>query len=271
MSNRSVYVLNVCKNKLIATYEAYIDRLDGVFDFNFCLSNDEYKEARIIIRKVHKEMEREIPEVINKCRDISEFIYYYGSRNYDFNYGHFNALQEISEVFNVALDYLEEQSIEVNIIKIECDIPDELTYVHIIEDLKQCDKRIEDGDYPGAITRARRLIEGVFKEIIFNITGEKVNGNEKLPTLLKQVQRCLNLDSGDEKLTDPLKQVISGLVNVVNGLTTIRNKVGDAHSNNSNLRLHHALLVVNSAKTLVTFLFDTYDYQRERNTLLVKN
>lgn len=271
MNNRSIYELDICKNKLIHTYDSYIDRVDGVvFDYNFCLNDDEYREARIIVQKIYREIEKDIPEVIKKCRDVSEFIYYYGSRNYDYNYGHFDALQEISEIFNIALDYLEEQNIEVQIIKIECDVPKELTYEHILEDLKQCDKRIDDGDYSGAITRARRLIEGVFKEIIFNITGEEVTGNEKLPALLKKVQKCLNLDSGDENLADPLKQVISGLVNVVNGLTAIRNKVGDAHSNNSNLRLHHALLVVNSAKTLVTFLFDTYEYQRERNTLVVK-
>ncbi|MDR4169546.1 abortive infection family protein [Bacillus nitratireducens] len=270
MSNYSIAVLNNCKKGLIETYSSDLSKVN--FDYNCYLNDEDYQEARKILMKIYDEIGQDLPDLIKKCRDVKEVMNYCQSLVYH-NNRDFNALdieEEIYCVFNAAMDYIDDQNIEVKLIYIECDIPKELTYDHILEDLKQCDKRIADGDYPGAITRARRLIEGVFKEIIFNITGEEVTGNEKLPTLLKKVQKCLNLDSGDEKLTDPLKQVISGLVNIVNGLTTIRNKVGDAHSNNSNLRLHHALLVVNSAKTLVTFLFDTYDYQRERNTLVVK-
>ncbi|WP_242267037.1 abortive infection family protein [Bacillus cereus group sp. BfR-BA-01518] len=267
MNNYSLSILDNCKSGLIETIESYSTK--GEFDYNWRLSNIEYQKARKILMKIYDEMPEEIHEVIKKCRDVKEFIRHLHGIAYLGNYDYRDIQLEISEMFNPAMDYIENKNIEVKLIYIKCDVPKELTYEHILEDLKQCDKRIADEDYSGAITRARRLIEGVFKEIIFNVTGEEVNGNEKLPALLKKVQKCLNLDSGDENLADPLKQVISGLVNVVNGLTAIRNKVGDAHSNNSNLRLHHALLVVNSAKTLVTFLFDTYDYQRERNTLVV--
>ncbi|MBJ8089194.1 abortive infection family protein [Bacillus cereus] len=268
MDNYSLRVLENCKNGLIETIESYSTK--GEFNYNWCLSNEDYQEARKILMKMYAEMRVNVHEAITKCRNVKEFIHYLQGIAYMGNYSPMDVQLEISEMFNPVMDFIEDKNIEVKLIYIKCDVPKELTYEHILEDLRQCDKRIENGDYPGAITRARRLIEGAFKEIIFNITGEEVNGNEKLPALLKKVQRCLNLDAANEKLAEPLKQVISGLVNVVNGLTTIRNKVGDAHSNNSNLRLHHALLVVNSAKTLVAFLFDTYDYQRERNILVVK-
>lgn len=275
MKNNTVSILTNCKDALINTYEEYLNlefeykSIDFDFDFNVNLTDEEYRKARIIVSRVYTELNLNVPQEFTDSRSIKEFIYAVRVNPDYCNYNGQQIVGEIASMFNSVLDHLEEQCLEVQVIKIECDIPNELTYEHVLEDLKQCDKRIDDGDYSGAITRARRLIEGVFKEIIFNITGEEVTGNEKLPALLKKVQKCLNLDSGDENLADPLKQVISGLVNVVNGLTTIRNKVGDAHSNTSNLRLHHALLVVNSAKTLVTFLFDTYDYQRERNTLVV--
>ncbi|MGG5792467.1 abortive infection family protein [Bacillus nitratireducens] len=269
MKNNTVSILANCKDALINTYEEYIDFEYEDYDFNFngYLTDEEYREARIVLGRVYKELNLNLPQEFTDSRSVREFIYSVCHNPEYFNHKGHQIFGEIANMLNPVLDHLEEQCLEVQIIKIECDIPNELTYEHIVEDLKQCDKRIDDGDYSGAITRARRLIEGVFKEIIFN-TGEEVVGNEKLPALFKKVQKCLNLESGDENLATPLKQVISGLVNVVNGLTEIRNKVGDAHSSNSNLRLHHALLVVNSAKTLVTFLFDTYDYQREKGKIV---
>lgn len=273
MKNNTVSILTDCKEALINTYEAYLDfEYDGIdFNFNFNLNDEKYREARTIMNKVYKELNLNVSQEFADSRSVKEFIY---SVRVNPDYRNFNGHQivgEIASMFNPVLDHLEEQCLEVKVIKIECDIPNELTYEHILEDLKQCDKRIDAGDYSGAITRARRLIEGVFKEIIFNITGKEVVGNENLPNLLKKVQKCLNLDPGDEKLAKPLKEVISGLVSVVNGLNMIRNKVGDAHSNNSNLSLHHALLVVNSAKTVVSFLFHTYEYQREKGKIVTVN
>lgn len=269
MSNYSLSILDDCKSGLMETIESYSTK--GEFDYNWRLSNDEYQKARKILMRIYDEMQGEIHEAIKKCRDVKEFIHHLHGIAYMGNYDYVDIQLEISEMFNPVMDYIENKNIEVKLIYIKCDVPKELTYDHILEDLKQCDNRIADGDYSGAITRARRLIEGVFKEIIFNVTGEEINGNEKLPALLKKVQKCLNLNSGDENLADPLKQVISGLVNVVNGLNMIRNKVGDAHSNNSNLSLHHALLVVNATKTLVTFLFHTYEYQREKGKIVKVN
>ncbi|HFK1771019.1 MULTISPECIES: abortive infection family protein [Bacillus] len=270
MKNNTVSILANCKDALINTYEEYIDFEYEDYDFNFngYLTDEEYREARIIVGRVYKELKLNLPQEFTDSRSVREFIYSVWQNPKYSNYKVHQVFGEIANMFNPVLDHLEEQCLEVQIIKIECDIPNELTYEHIVEDLKQCDKRIDDGDYSGAITRARRLIEGVFKEIIFNITGEEVVGNESLPNLLKKVQKCLNLDPSDEKLAKPLKEVISGLVSVVTGLNMIRNKVGDAHSNNSNLSLHHALLVVNATKTLVAFLFDTFEYQREKGKIV---
>lgn len=269
MNNRSVYIVDTCKNSLINTYDDYRSQNSVSFNFNYCLNDRDYQEARIIIMKVYKEQNEEIPDVIKRCRDVREFIYYYGSREYGFDYGHYDALGEISDVFNIVLDYLVEKSVEVKIIKIDCDVPEELTYQHILEDLEKCDKRIEDNDYSGAITSARSLVEGVCKEIILNITNTEIEEKDDLPKLFKKVQKHLNLDASNPKLEQPLKQVISGLSNIVNGLAAIRNSNGDAHSRKYDVSLHHALLVVNSAKTVVTFLFDTYEYQREKGRLKV--
>lgn len=270
MNNQSISFLDICKNKLINTFDAYMENKKDVFDFNYCLSDKEYQEARIIILKAYRTIELKLPEVIKRCRDVREFIYYYGSRNYDYNYSHFDALGEISDIFNAVLDYLEEQNIEIKIIKIECDIPNELTYQKLIDKVQRCDERIEQRDYSGAITLARSVVEGVCKEIILNLTNEQLTGKEDLLKLFKIVRNQLNLNPDNEKLKRPLQEVLSGLIKVVEGLNAIRNTNGDAHYNKNKVSLHHALLVVNSAKTLVTFLFDTYEYQRERKKLEFK-
>lgn len=55
---------------------------------------------------------------------------------------------------------------------------------------------------------------------------------------------------------------------VVQGLNEVRNKVVDSHPRKEvNPSLHHALLVVNSAKTIVDFLYHTYEYERNLGRL----
>ncbi|MGG3940970.1 abortive infection family protein [Peribacillus psychrosaccharolyticus] len=77
----------------------------------------------------------------------------------------------------------------------------------------------------------------------------------------------MNLDPSDIKLDKALKEVLTGLIKVVSGISEIRNKRGDSHLVKSKIDRHHALMVVNAAKTVVTFLFSTYQYQIDRGTL----
>ncbi|RPK08299.1 hypothetical protein [Priestia endophytica] len=64
------------------------------------------------------------------------------------------------------------ENIDVQIIHIKCEVPKELSYQNILEDISKCGDRINIGDYSGALTSARSLMEGVCKEIIHNIEGE---------------------------------------------------------------------------------------------------
>ncbi|MFB6499334.1 abortive infection family protein [Bacillus haynesii] len=64
-----------------------------------------------------------------------------------------------------------------------------------------------------------------------------------------------------------IKGSVSGLNKIVQGINEIRNISGDGHTRTKNPNKHHAVLVVNSAKTVVSFLFDTYQYQLDRGTL----
>jgi hypothetical protein len=77
------------------------------------------------------------------------------------------------------------------------------------------------------------------------------------------VQKELNLHPSRSDISDTIRQVLSGLNSIVNGLAGMRNKMSDAHAGYKPAK-HHAKLAVNAAKTLADFLFETHAYQAEK-------
>lgn len=267
MINSTATLLEDCKEKLRRTYDEYTSQQKGKFDYNEFLSDEIYREARLIVLRLCEEIEMNVPNGLKECRSVEEFIDFlcYDNSPYGEDISYINSL------FNPFIDYIEMKNIDVKIIHIECEVPHELSYGHILEDITKSENRIDSGDYSGAITSAKSLIEGVCKEIILQIEGEEIIGSPNLPELFKRVRILLNLDPSNESLQKPLKQVVSGLIQVVHGLNEVRNKSGDSHARKVNPSLHHALLVVNSAKTVVNFLFHTYEYQRNLGKLKITN
>jgi hypothetical protein len=134
---------------------------------------------------------------------------------------------------------------------------DEDGHVFIDEQLAKANEKIRDGDYDGAITNARSLLEAVLAQIELEVTGVNEPYDGDLPKLYKRVSKSLALDPSRPDLEQPLKQVLSGLVNIVNGIAGISNKMGDRHVRTYKPNKRHALLVVNATKTLANFLFET--------------
>jgi hypothetical protein len=125
--------------------------------------------------------------------------------------------------------------------------------------------KIETGDYSGAITNARSLIEAVCVKIELELDPQKAIGNDgDLVKMFNRVRKLLHLDPSRQDISDSLKQVLIGLSSIINGLAAMRNKMSDAHGVVYKPSRHHAKLAVNSAKTLADFLFDTMSYQIEK-------
>ncbi len=138
----------------------------------------------------------------------------------------------------------------------------EVNHVFIEEQVRKCDKKIDEGDFGGAITNARSLVEGVLIEIEKQLSPAPPQYDGDLIKLNKRVQTLLNLDPARKDISDMLRQVLSGLTSVVNGLASMRNKMSDAHAAGYKASKHHAKLAVNSAKTLADFIFDSHTYQK---------
>jgi len=230
------------------------------------LGDTMYQDSRTIIKTLANKQNVKVPDFITGSRTISEAVICLTS-NMGMNDNEWTLQSYVRSSFNVFIDYLEDEQIDVKIIHVPSQIPDRLTFAHIKEDLAKCEKRFNEEDYSGAITSARSLVEGVCHEIIVNLTGKELEDKPKLPALFKMVREHLNLNTDNPKLVQPLKQVISGLINIVNGLAEIRNENGDMHHRRYEVNRHHALVVINSAKTVVTFLFNTYEYQLDKGTL----
>ena len=107
------------------------------------------------------------------------------------------------------------------------------------------------------------VLIGIEKE--FDANAGEYDGN--LQALYKRVQKLLHLEPERKDVSDSLRQILSGLVSIVNGLAAVRNKMGDAHATSYRPGRHHAKLAVYTAITLSDFLFETKNYQQLRGSV----
>ncbi len=139
-------------------------------------------------------------------------------------------------------------------------------HLFIDEQIQKAEKKIKDGDYDGAITNARSLLEAVLTELEKQLDENAPRYDGDLPKLYKRVQKHLNLEPSRPDIEGPLKQVLSGLVSIVGGLAGLSNRMGDRHVRSYKPSKHHAALVVNTAKTMANFLFETHQYQKDKTS-----
>lgn len=135
------------------------------------------------------------------------------------------------------------------------------------EQMRKCDKKIIENDYDGAITNARSMVEEVLLEIEKEVAGKREKYDGDLSSLYKRVKKLINFDAGREGLDTCLRQILSGLNNIVIGLGGLRTKASDSHAREYRPCKHHAELAVNVAKTFTAFVISSYKYQEEKKLL----
>ena len=149
-------------------------------------------------------------------------------------------------------------------------VPDQATQLTIDENLRKCEAKLSEGDYSGAITNARSLIEAVLIGVEKDLDPMVPQYDGDLVKLYRRVQKQLNLEPERKDISEPLRQVLSGLTSIVNGLAAMRNKMSDAHAATYRPSRHHAKLAVYAATTLADFIFETMSYQRLRGVIAAK-
>ena len=121
------------------------------------------------------------------------------------------------------------------------------------------------GDPEGAITAARTLLETICKHIL-DQAGVPYDSNKvELHELYKLTANELNI-SPTQHSEEVFRQILGGCSAVVNGLGTLRNRLGDAHgksSRQSKPQARHAELAVNLAGAMGLFLISTWQAHNE--------
>lgn len=128
---------------------------------------------------------------------------------------------------------------------------------------KALDRRQSDPD--GAITIARTLLETVCKHILEEKSIEYTHKTD-LPQLYRLVSDELNL-SPSQHTEEVIKQILGSCITIVNGLGTLRNRVGDAHGQGKRpIRPtdRHAALAVNLAGSIALFLVETWEARDQK-------
>jgi len=144
----------------------------------------------------------------------------------------------------------------------------EIDHSFIQEHIEKCDKKINDEDFSGAITNARSLVETILLYIEYKLSEGDKKFNGDLNSLYKNVATKLNLSvDKNKKIDDSLKKIISGLFSIISGIAELGNDLGDRHgkaNKNYTVERHHAILVVNSAKSFTEFIFSSYEKQNKK-------
>lgn len=168
----------------------------------------------------------------------------------------FNVKEEI--IIDIAKE-LDIKIIEINDVKAEK--ISELNSNYINDQIKKCKSKLQTEDYDGAITNARSLVESVCYYILDDSNTEfSEDGN--LIKLYKRVSEVLKMDPSIYN-EDFLKQISSGFFTIINGLASLRNELSDAHGKSERKSYkpdyRHAILAVNSAKTISEFLYSSWE------------
>ncbi|MDB5929775.1 MAG: hypothetical protein JWR60_1482 [Polaromonas sp.] len=111
-----------------------------------------------------------------------------------------------------------------------------------------------------AVSAASNILESVFKTYIQDNALEMPQKQDLQP-VFKVVRSDLGLEPGNVEDTD-LRNIISGLFQIVDGIGALRTHAGSAHSEGRKgyrLESRHARLAVNAAHTVATFVLETWD------------
>jgi hypothetical protein len=179
--------------------------------------------------------------------------------------------EEIIRAFH-AIYPVRDEDIEINYIEFFIDpdasIPlsfdqiealNDIDYTYITEQIEKCDNKINSGDFDGAITNARNLVESICKYILENSKMEY--DSTKLNNLYKETANLLQMHPS-QHIESAFKKILSGCFSIVDGLATVRNELSDSHGKSPQKFYkpdkRHARLAVGVSKTLADFMYASF-------------
>lgn len=197
-----------------------------------------------------------LPEFVRTCRDLNHFWSY--AKGLPTQNNHWERRrQHVRDGLTPLLDHLEQRN-TAPVDNVASDVlksfdPDG---IHLVWN-KALERRHTDPE--GAITSARTLLETVCKHVL-DETGTPYNDKDDLPALYKAVAMALNI-APSQHTEEAFKRILGGATSVVEGLGSLRNRIGDAHGQGKAAvrpAPRHAQLAVNLAGAMATFIVETW-------------
>jgi len=202
-----------------------------------------------------------LPRFVHTCRDLSQFWQFikYKHRTYaerrEYIWDEFRALIEMLEARTSTPIQPSDQQVLAQL------SPESVQTVW----QRALDRRISDPE--GAITAARALLETVCKHILDDLSV-RYDDTGDLPKLYRLTSESLNI-APSQHTAQVFKQILGGCASVVEGLASLRNRLGDAHGG-GRARVRpaprHAQLAVNLAGSMTSFLVATWEARKNAAT-----
>jgi Abortive infection C-terminus len=206
-------------------------------------------------------VESYVPQFVRTCRNLSQFW-----ELIKYKFGHYHERRTfIWEEFRPLLELLEKGGL----------FPPDPSVALALEELdtahvqaiwsRALDRRNSDPE--GAITMARTLLESVCKSMLDSL-GEAYEDTADLPRLYRATAEALNL-APSQHTEKVFKQILGGCTSVVEGLGSLRNRLGDSHGKGKagvKPAPRHAELAVNLAGAMATYLVATWKLRTEAAT-----
>lgn len=169
----------------------------------------------------------------------------------------------------------EDQNKQVESEKTDLDLGDRIEFEKNIEtqykflnsQLSKSGELFDKGDFGGVLTCVRSAVEAATFDIFKRITGEEIYGTGSLGEDYKKVRNLLNL-APENKTNAHAKKLTASLISIIDAIDELSNHMGDRHIQKVTPERHHALLCLNSGRSVISFLYASLIYQyKEKNTL----
>lgn len=105
--------------------------------------------------------------------------------------------------------------------------------------IEKCRIKLSQNDLDGAITNARSMIEEALLEIRHKKTGVRGEYDGDLSKLYKEVRKMIDLNPDMPRISEPMRQIYTGITSIILGVGSLRSKMSDAHAQNI---LHNAIM-----------------------------
>jgi len=213
-------------------------------------------------------------QIMNGTAKLYNFLSYYFKNVYRYSATPDEIVEYLNRSFDIdgySIEKIEETkeykiySIDDCLVNYDCLFKESErgNYILINEHNEKCFNKIKSGDYTGAITNSRSLLEQILCEIKaerLRAQGRRVSGyNGDIGQLVDDTFPLINFQLGQiGGAKRAYENLENGFKDLINGLAILRIGMSDAHSITYIPTQKDAIIAVNTAKTLANFIVSHY-------------